>query len=213
MSSITARTLTSCFLDIILIPLCTWLYLFALLILSVVSFMHNRRKRTRSNNIPPAGQTEAKAAQSLRQEYIARKRKLHITGLVLYYFLLTAVTALTALEIARLKKADLGIGLLPFTFVTLLFAALLRLSKGIKNHVIGWRWLNCFGFSLLAIMHIVKIAEEEKGKAVWDAVKTNGPHGRGKKGSEYTVEDEVAADVSAMVACYVILAVLEAVMR
>lgn len=154
-----------------------------------------------------------------------RKRRLYLTGQIVYAFLLLAVAALTALEIARLSKAGLGIGLLPFTFLTLLIAPLLHFSNGVHNKVMGWRWLNVSIFSLLAVAHIVKIAEETRQKDIWDMASddrkvsmaqtqkfVNGPRGRGKQGSEYIVVDEIT-DMAAMVAVYVILAILELLLR
>lgn len=103
------------------------------------------------------------------------------------------------LEITRLSLAHLGIGLLPFTFVGLLVAAMLRFTDGMGGRVRGWRWANLALWVVLAGMNGVKIAEEVK-----EGIDT-------RKGTKYPESDEVI-DVSVMVGVYAALAVLEVVL-
>ena len=103
-----------------------------------------------------------------------------------------------ALEIARLSLAALGIGLLPFTFVTLILAGVMRATSGLKGRVVGWRWANVGVWVALAVCDGVKIAEETK-------------EGVGaRKGTKYPEGDEVT-DVAVMIGVYVALGVLEVV--
>ena len=100
------------------------------------------------------------------------------------------------LEIARLSLAKLGIGLLPFTYVTLLVAFIMRFTKGLRGRIQGWRWVNIAVFGALAVANCVKIAEEVK-----EGINT-------RKGTKYPESDEVI-DVAVMVGVYVALIVLE----
>ena len=104
------------------------------------------------------------------------------------------------LEIVRLALAHLGIGLLPFTFVTLFIAAAMRFTRGVKGRVLGWRWANLAVFIALAITNGVKIAEEDK----------EGINQR--KGSKYPESDEII-DVSVMIGVYAALGLLEVLLR
>lgn len=103
------------------------------------------------------------------------------------------------LEIVRLSLAHLGIGLLPFTFVTLITATAVRLTKGLGGRIYGWRYVNIAVWIALAATNGVKIAEETK-------------EGTGaRKGSKYPVADEIT-DVSVMIGVYAVLAILEVVL-
>lgn len=115
---------------------------------------------------------------------------------ILYYLLLLAQCAMCILEITRLSLANLGIGLLPFTLVTLILAGLLRVSSGLSERVAGWMWANCAAWIALAVCNGVKIAEEVK-----EGINT-------RKGSKYPESDELT-DVAVMVGVYVVLAILE----
>lgn len=103
------------------------------------------------------------------------------------------------LEIVRLSLAHLGVGLLPFTFVTLLVAGALRVTRGLKGRMVGgWRWATVGVWIALAVANGVKVAEEVK-------------EGAGtRKGSKYPEADEIT-DVAVMVGVYAVLMVLEVV--
>lgn len=104
------------------------------------------------------------------------------------------------LEIVRLSLAHLGIGLLPFPFVTLITAAAVHFTNGLRGRIFGWRYLNLAVWIALAVTNGVKIAEETK-------------EGSGaRKGSKYPVADEMT-DVSVMIGVYAVLAILEASLR
>lgn len=119
---------------------------------------------------------------------------------VLYHLLLLAQLLMCILEIVRLSLAHLGIGLLPFTFVTLVVAAAVRFTDGLGGRMVGWRYLNVGVWIALAVADGVKVAEEVK-------------EGVGmRKGSKYPVSDEIT-DVSVMIGVYAVLTVLEVSLR
>ncbi len=100
------------------------------------------------------------------------------------------------LEIVRLSLAHLGIGLLPFTFVTLITAGAVHFTKGLGGRIFGWRHVNSAVWIALAVTNGVKVAEETK-------------EGTGaRKGSKYPESDEIT-DVSVMIGVYAVLAILE----
>ena len=152
--------------------------------LSVNAFSANRKASTGEVNV-------------LAEEHgKAHRGKAHRALFGLYMLLFLAQILMCVLEIVRLSLARLGIGLLPFTFVTLIVAGALRLSHGFSQRIHGWRWANLAVWIALAVTNGVKIAEEVK-------------EGTGKrKGSRYPESDEIT-DVSVMVGVYAALAVLE----
>ena len=126
-----------------------------------------------------------------------RGSKLQIAFSVLYYLLLAAQILMCTLEIARLALAKYGIGLLPFTYVSLLVALALRFTRGLGGRIGGWRWANIAVFLALAITNAVKVAEETK-----EGINT-------RKETKYPESDEVI-DVAVMIGVYGALAILEA---
>lgn len=128
------------------------------------------------------------------------RSKTHTAFSILYFLLVLAQILMCILEIVRLSLTHLGIGLLPFTFVTLAIAFALRLTRGFRNSIEGWRWASLSVWIALAITNGMKIAEETK-------------EGTGaRKGSKYPVADEMT-DVGVMIGVYVALAMLEVLVR
>lgn len=105
------------------------------------------------------------------------------------------------LEITRLSLAHLGIGLLPFSFVSLIVAAVVRLSVGMQGRLMGWRLVNLGLWIVLAVINGIKVAEEVE--------ELDGVGGRQRKGGKYMVVDELT-DVVVMVGVYIVLGILEA---
>jgi len=208
MSHLYNHIVTSCFLDTILIPLCTWLYLLAIVALFAI---FSRRERTpharpskfymvhgfRSHKKSTDIDVNEESAGGIPHR---RHGKIYLVVSVLYYLLLVAQLLMCVLEIVRLSLAHLGIGLLPFTLVSIIVAGALRLTKGLQGKVRGWRWANLALWVALAIMNGVKIAEEVK-------------EGTGmRKGTKYPVVDELT-DVSVMIGVYTALGILEVCLR
>ncbi|MCJ1390353.1 hypothetical protein MMC18_003212 [Xylographa bjoerkii] len=208
LSPLYSNILTSCFLDTILVPLCTWLYLLVVLVCLMLSF---RRRNTSSISHNPKERPSTESPKFFTNSgealsYHPHKRsKSQIILLVLYTLLIIAAILMTVLEIVRLALADLGIGLLPFTFVGIILAGVLHLtsafsrSKNLLGGRRGWtRWVNLGLWAALVVVEAVKIAEEVK-------------EGVGSRvGTKYPMADEVT-DVGVMIGVYVALGVLELV--
>ncbi len=204
MSHLYSHILTSCFLDTILIPLYSWLYLIAILTLFALFSRQARASYTQPSkfHMVHGFRSHKKTADIDIQEESAlevpRRRygKIHLVFSILYYLLLLAQILMCVLEIVRLSLAHLGIGLLPFTFVAIIVAGAMRLTRGVQGRVRGWRWANLALWIALAITNGVKIAEEVK-------------EGTGmRKGTKYPVVDELT-DVSVMIGVYAVLGILE----
>ncbi|MCJ1278062.1 hypothetical protein MMC21_005876 [Puttea exsequens] len=192
-SHLYSHILTSCFLDTVLVPLCTWLYISVLIILAAIV------RRRPNDTTTFRARKSAGEVDALGGPKIGRS-KTHLVFTILYYLLLLAQTLMCILEIARLSLAHFGIGLLPFTFVTLLGAAILRFTNGMRGKIAGWRWATLGVWVALAVTNGVKIAEEDK-------------EGAGtRKGTKYPEVDEIT-DVAVMVGVYAALGALEAFLR
>lgn len=193
-SHLYAHSLTSCFLDTILVPLCTWLYLAALIVLTATGTRLSSPQAAntiQARESKPTHETEAKELAQTK-----RRTKIYKALAILYYLFLLAQILMCILEIVRLSLTHLGVGLLPFTFVALIAAAAVRFTKGLGGRVLGWTYLNLALWIALAVTNGVKIAEETK-------------EGTGaRKGSKYPVSDEIT-DVSVMIGVYAVLVVLE----
>ena len=195
LSHLYGHILTSCFLDTILVPLCTWLYLLLVVVLAALG----------SRRSPGIGRTH-KTSEDVEVDGLGPRGHKRSHGIahkalsILYYLLLLAQVLMCVLEITRLSLAHLGIGLLPFTFVSLILAFALHLTHGFSGTIMGWKWANLAVFIALAIANGVKIAEEVK-----EGIDQ-------RKGTKYPESDEII-DVAVMVGVYAALAVLETVLR
>jgi hypothetical protein len=143
---------------------------------------------------------EDAAPSSLWRPWKDRSR-VYRAFLTRYYLLVLAQVLICALEITRLSLAHLGIGLLPFTFVSLVVAAAVRLSVGLRGRLMGWRVVNLGLWMVLAVMNGVKVAEEVR--------ELDGLGGKQRKEGKYMVVDELT-DVGVMVGVYIALGILEA---
>ena len=203
MSDLYNHILTSCFLDAILVPLCTWLYLLILLIVAllrpVLQSSHQKTQGSTAKYVERDLRIDAASRYSLGRPWKGHS-KAYTAALVIYFLLIIAQFLMCILEIVRLSLARLGIGLLPFTFASLVAAGVLRATAGLREKVIMWRWLNFSLWTGLAATNSVKIVQEVK----------EGIHVR--EGSKYPVVDQVT-DVAVMVGVYTVLAVMELLMR
>ena len=194
-SHLYSHILTSCFLDTILVPLCTWLYLLVVVVLAALGARRLPAVRRAHKT------SEGEEVDGLADRGHKRSRTIaHKVFSILYYLLLLAQVLMCVLEITRLSLAHLGIGLLPFTFVSLILAFALHFTRGFRGRVLGWKWANLVVFIALAIANGVKIAEEVKEGT------------QQRKGSKYPESDEII-DVAVMVGVYAALAILETVLR
>lgn len=127
--------------------------------------------------------------------------------LVLYCLLLVAQILMCILEITRLSIAGLGIGLLPFTIVSLAVAALFRLSSGLDGRLWRWKWANLALWVELGVVTVVKIVEEAK------ELKSGRRRDRDRgMAGKYKVEDEIT-DVGVMLGVYLALGILEGLLK
>ena len=181
------------------------MYLTALFVHVVISATPapHRFAKTGSDNFSFLGKAresvEVDEREKNEQDVKPRTRrfpKFHRACTILYFLFILAATGMCVLEITRLDLANLGIGLLPFTFVTLITAAAVRYTKGLGSRSFGWRLTNLGAWIALAVTNGVKVAEEAK-------------EGTGaRKGSGYPMSDQLT-DVSVMVGVYTILVLLE----
>lgn len=184
LSHLYSHILTSCFIDTILIPLCTWLYLLLLVKIFIISAIFKSRAWRRSS----PGEDISKLP--------TRHGKVHRAFKVLYGLLLLAQALMCTLEIVRLSLALLGIGLLPFTYIGLLVASALRFSQRFRGPIQKWRWASLLLWVSLAITNNVKLSGELK----------EGINSR--KGTKYPMIDQIT-DIAVMIGVFVVLGVLE----
>ncbi|KAI9679721.1 MAG: hypothetical protein M1822_007327 [Bathelium mastoideum] len=194
---------TTCFLDTILTPSATWFYLFLLpflLPLYAKSLRSHNDKRASGSDKYVTDLDEAPILRSEWDDEPTSKPGFFARALsALYYLLVVAMLGMMALEIARLSMADLGIGLLPFTFGGILVALILRASWQAK--VV--RLFNITYWVLLAgVMSVKLVAEfqEEGGKE--RRVKGHGVVGN------YPTSDEII-DVATIIGLEAVLGLLE----
>lgn len=133
---------------------------------------------------------------SRKSKLLKTRGRLCLVFTILYYLLLPAQLLMCVLEIVRLSLARLGIGLLPFIFISLIMAGSLRYTLLIKRRAQQWRWMNLGLWIALAVTNSVKLSQEVK-----EGIDT-------RKGTKYPMVDEIT-DVSVMIGVYVALGILE----
>lgn len=187
-SQLYSHILTSCFIDTILIPICTWLYLLFLVMMFMFPAIFKSRARRRFS----PGDDISKLPK--------RHGRVHRAFKVLYGLLILAQALMCTLEIVRLSLALLGIGLLPFTYVGLLIAFALRMSQKFRGPIQKWRWANLFLWISLAVANVVKLSGELK----------EGINSR--KGSKYPMIDQIT-DIGVMIGVYLVLGVIDVCLK
>ena len=172
---------TTCFLDVVVEPLASWLF-----ILLCLALLPMRVTAWRSP-------LYSKSSHHLRPSIISRVLS------TAYYLLIVAMLAMLSLELARLVAAELGIGLLPFGYVGMLLAVFNRLTWRSKTA----RLANVVFWVLSIVAMALKTAAEQKEQ--------DGPTRRVKDQTtqgNYPTSDE-ALDNGVMVGVQVLLAALE----
>lgn len=187
LSQLHSHILTSCFIDTILIPLCTWLYLSFLLKICIAA-MFKSPTWTRSS----LGDDISKPPK--------RHGKVHRASKVLYGLLILAQALMCTLEIVRLSLALIGIGLLPFTYIGLLVAFALRFSRRLRRPIQNWRWASLFLWVSLAVANGVKLTGELKEGT------------KEREGTKYPMIDQIT-DIAVIIGIFVVLAVLEVCLK
>jgi hypothetical protein len=131
--------------------------------------------------------------------------KVHLATKIIYYLLIVANILMEILEITRLSLLHAGVGLLPFSFVALLFIGAIHLSAGLSSRLEPRLMvaLNTFvwvGLMIMSIVRIVGLVYLENKGGIYE-----------RKGSKYPTSDQVI-DVAVMAGVYLVLAVLEITM-
>ncbi|KAG4032781.1 hypothetical protein MFRU_006g02450 [Monilinia fructicola] len=176
---------TTCFTDVILIPLPTWLALAFVPILFALGLHH------RKTNYNPS-------TAHLRSN--TRSSRLYLAILFTYYILIICNILMLTLEIVRLSLIHYGIGLLPFAYVGLLLSAVLFWSDGIQGRIKWWRGITMLVWIGGIIMSVVQVIGLKQQFGI-----------NGRKGSKYPIGDQVI-DVAVMAGVYAVIALLETVL-
>ncbi|KAF2087048.1 hypothetical protein K490DRAFT_42560 [Saccharata proteae CBS 121410] len=186
-SSLHPNIPTTCFLDVIVEPLATWLFLLFLTALLPLRYRSYLRRHPRNSH--PA----LTSTRPTKPGLVSR------VASAIYYILVVCLLAMASLEIARLVVAELGIGLLPFTYVGVLAALANRLTWPCRVS----RLANAaFWLMLVVVMGLKTAAEaDEMGGRVERRKATEGV-------GRYPTSDEVI-DNAVMVGVEVGLAALE----
>jgi hypothetical protein len=141
-SQLYSNVTTSCFNDVILVPLSAWIYFLLLAAL----FLTRRRSHglgyTKGDN--------------------GRHRRCGICKDILYALALFCAFVMTVLEVARLILADLGVGLLPFVWPAFIIAGILRFSHGLRGKFPTYWIAGVVLWLLLIVTNAVKMAEMVK---------------------------------------------------
>lgn len=108
---------SQCFFDTILVPLPTWIFILALPVVGLI------RTRVPSTQVLHAN---------------VRRAWIRSGTLGLYYFCVFAIVLMESIEIGRLAKADMGIGLLPFVYVACALAVVTCAMDARVARALGW---------------------------------------------------------------------------
>lgn len=108
---------SQCFFDTILVPLPTWVFILALPVVGLI------RTRVPSTQVLHAN---------------VRRAWIRSGTLGLYYFCVFAIVLMESIEIGRLAKADMGVGLLPFVYVACALAVVTCAMDARVARALGW---------------------------------------------------------------------------
>ncbi|KAJ3473286.1 hypothetical protein NLG97_g10396 [Lecanicillium saksenae] len=150
-SSLSSPIPTSCFVDVILVPLPIWIAMVVVTALLLV---------------PKQLLAGAFAAEPPR---LQRPAALYRIVAGIYYVLIICNILMHTLEIVRLSLIHFGIGLLPFVYVGLLLGAALHLSKGAAGKVPAWLpanmvvWLGGMAMSIVKVVGLDGEPDLRKG--------------------------------------------------
>ncbi|KFY46136.1 hypothetical protein V494_00594 [Pseudogymnoascus sp. VKM F-4513 (FW-928)] len=175
---------TTCFVDVILVPLPVWIALALLPILILVS-LHSRK----ANYNPSTAHLHLQPLRSC----------LYTITTTIYYVLIVCNILMQTLEIVRLSLIHFGIGLLPFAYVGLIIGGALHWSNGVQGRIQIWQGINAviwLGGTTISVVKVVGLVKE-------------GINGR--KGSKYPISDQTI-DVAVMAGVYAGIGMLEAIL-
>lgn len=132
----------------------------------------------------------------------ASRRWVRLSALSVYFFCIVVIVLMETIEVARLVRADLGVGLVPFVYVGCLIAISLQATDALWGRLRGWQvsgtlfWLLSFCITTVKAVAVGRFG-------------TKGPLAR--KGSKYPVEDQLT-DLIVLVIFYAILVAMQIIL-
>ncbi|KXH69555.1 hypothetical protein CSAL01_10435 [Colletotrichum salicis] len=222
-SALSSHLPTTCFADVVVVPLATWTYLVVLLIvlpLCLRSLRTSASASTLSSHTAEAFTTGDKVAVSTSASTSIPVTKSPSVAIkiasIIYYILIVATLAMVSLEIARLIVAQLGIGLLPFTYVGILAALALHVAAAstttasrlgglrVYSGDARWRWtvkgVNILYWVMLMCVMAIKVASQAEEQNVL-GIRTG-------QQAQYPISDSIT-DNATMVGVELVLSILE----
>ncbi|GAC72946.1 hypothetical protein PANT_7c00350 [Moesziomyces antarcticus T-34] len=187
---------TTCFNDVVLEPLATWVLLLVMLPLLAVALKKRRSNAKLSSSTTSRLLHYRASARRGDGSFSGKHAKLRSVLDVVYMLLIVAALLMNILQIVRLALADRGVGLLPFNLAGILIVLVLmhvRTADGVAVSTV------CLAFwSLLITFTSVALAGMGKLEGIED-----------RKGTEYLLSDEMI-DVGVQVGLYAVFWVVEA---
>ncbi|GAC93929.1 hypothetical protein PHSY_001497 [Pseudozyma hubeiensis SY62] len=183
---------TTCFNDVVLEPLATWVLLFVLLPLLGLAL---KRKRYNSSSTSRLINYSSNAYRN-DSKFSGRHSRLRISMDILYTLLVVAALLMNILQIVRLALANRGVGLLPFNLAGILIVLVLMHLRSASPPAVS---LTIWSFwTLLVAFTSVALGGMGKLKGVEDRL-----------GTEYLLSDEMI-DVGVQVGLYAVFWIVEA---
>ncbi|SAM74873.1 uncharacterized protein UBRO_01262 [Ustilago bromivora] len=183
---------TTCFNDVVLEPLATWVLLLVLLPLLALSL-----RRTRSNSISSSRLINYRSSTYRNEHKFSGRHSRWRTALdVIYMLLVVAALLMNILQIVRLALADRGAGLLPFNLAGILIVLVLMLLRtpvlrAVNSTILAF-WTMLLTFTAVALPGMGKLEGIED-----------------RKGTEYLLSDE-KIDVGVQIGLYAVFWLVEA---
>ncbi|CEH15762.1 hypothetical protein CBOM_04981 [Ceraceosorus bombacis] len=180
----------TCLLDVVVVPLATWILLLLLILLWLPATIASLRQGKSSDKKLP-----------LQRYRFASARLLKLVGAVLHTLLIIAALLMNILEIVRLYLAHRGAGLLPFTLAGIVLV-LIVIHVRVTPHIrLLTSSITLFFWILSVVFTSVKLATLSK---------LQGPEPRiGGYEDEYHDADQLI-DVGVIVGLYAIFVIVEA---
>ncbi|OLN85252.1 hypothetical protein CCHL11_04241 [Colletotrichum chlorophyti] len=171
---------STCFFDVIIIPLPAWIRIaitFALFHFLVPHIIVDKLKR-----------------------YSVKKEWQRHAQLSVYYFCILVVVLMQILEIARLVSIRYALGLLPFVFVGCGLCAAMQATRGAKGKIRNWQPANVIFWAMSIAVNIIKILSIQRASMRFPEFR--------RAGTNYPTTHEIQ-DVAVIVGFYFLLLINE----
>ncbi|SPO25056.1 uncharacterized protein UTRI_01573_B [Ustilago trichophora] len=183
---------TTCFNDVVLEPLATWVLLLVLLPLLALKLRRKRSSSTSSSRLIHYRSSAYGNENKLSGKYTRLRTSLD----ALYMLLVVAAFLMNILQIVRLALADRGVGLLPFNLAGILIVLVLMHarapdSSAVSSTVLAF-WAMLLTFTSVALGGLGKLSGVED-----------------RQGTEYLLSDEMI-DVGVQIGLYAVFLIIEA---